>query len=92
LAKDIVKSLTDKATTITHGRHIGFAEAAQIFGNGVEALEKNQKFQDAVLTVHHSTMITLGATPAVKIIENHTGKAFVKRIQAQLIQVPAQHR
>ena len=87
LAKAIVKRLTDKANTIAHGRHIGFDEAVDIFGDGVEALENDQDFQDAILTVHHSTMITLGSTGATKIIENHTGRAFVKQMQLQAVQV-----
>ena len=85
LAKAIVKHLTDKENTIAHGRHIGFDEASDIFGDGVESLEKDQEFQDAILTVHHAAMITLGATGAIKIIENHTGRAFVKQVQIQAV-------
>lgn len=86
-ADAIVKRLTDKANTIAHGRHIGFDEAVDIFGDGVESLEDDQEYQNAILTVHHSTMITLGATGAAKIIENHTGRAFVKQIQVHQVRV-----
>ena len=35
-----------------------------------------------MLTVHHACIQTLNATPAVKIIENHNGVAFIQTIQA----------
>lgn len=40
-------------------------------------LEDNPALQDAVLSVHHATFHTF-AGPAVKIVENHLGRAFVK--------------
>lgn len=49
-------------------------------GLPVTELEDNPEFQDAVLSVHHSTMHTFQG-PAVKIIENHLGRAFVKMEQ-----------
>lgn len=81
LAKKIVERLSKKET-YSHNRQIGFDEAKEIFSDGVEALEKYQGFQDAVLTLHHSTVLTLGATNATKIIENHYGRAFIKQYSA----------
>ena len=43
-----------------------------------KALEDDPDLQDAVLSVHHSYSLTFSSTPAVKIIENHLGKAYVK--------------
>jgi hypothetical protein len=48
-------------------------------------LEADPKLQDAVLSVHHAALHTFGG-PAVKIIENHLGRAFVKIGQA--LQIP----
>lgn len=59
----------------THGRPIGI-ELAQEKGLNVIALENDQKLQDAVLSVYHSTMITFESTPCVKLIENHSGKGL----------------
>ncbi len=53
----------------------------------IEDLEASQDLQDAVLTVHHATMHTFQG-PAVKIVENHLGRAYVKIAQQMVIQVP----
>lgn len=52
-------------------------DAAREQGVIIEDLEDNQALQDAVLSVHHATLHTFQG-PAVKIIENHNGKAFIK--------------
>lgn len=80
----VIDHLTDKKTTITHGRHIGIDEAKDLFGDKLVALEDDQRLQDLVLTVHHATVITLQATNAFKIIENHTGRAFVQQVHARV--------
>jgi hypothetical protein len=46
----------------------------------IENIEDNQTFQDLVLSVFHATTHTFSVTGVVKIIENHLGKAFIKRI------------
>lgn len=51
----------------------------------IEDLEVDPALQDAVLSVHHATLHTL-AGPAVKIVENHMGRAYVKL--SQQIAVP----
>ena len=82
----IISHLTEKQTTITHGRHIGLEEAQTLFGDRIVTLESDQKLQDLVLTVHHASIVTLQATPAFKMIENHTGRAFMQQAQ-QVMQV-----
>ena len=81
----VVGSLTEKKKTKMHGRHIGVKEAKTIFGEKVTDLELDQELQDAVLTVHHISIITLEATPCYKIIENHAGKAYMQMSQAQVV-------
>jgi len=54
-----------------------------IFKEKIEDLENDPKLQDAILSIHHSMMISLGATPAAKIIENQNGRAFI--MQAQML-------
>lgn len=51
-------------------------EAARGKGVKIEDLENDAALQDAVLSVHHATMHTLGG-PAAKIIENNIGRAYV---------------
>lgn len=52
-----------------------------------ESLEADAGVQDAVLGVFHSLSHTFNGTPAVKIIENHLGKAYIKQQQQQIIQM-----
>lgn len=84
----IIKHLTEKKTTKTHGRHIGLEEAKSIFGGKIIELEKDQTLQDLVLTVHHASIITLQATGCYKMIENHTGRAFMQVMQMQMLSGP----
>lgn len=82
----IIDHLTEKTSTITHGRHIAMAEAKSIFGDNVVELEKDDKLQDLVLTVHHACIITLQATHCYKMVENHAGRAFMQVLQVQIVQ------
>lgn len=83
----ILKELASHSITLSHERHLS-AEKCKKLGLVVESLEDNQKFQDAVLTVHHAFMHTLTATPAFKIIENHLGIAYIQTLQSLIIQSP----
>jgi hypothetical protein len=56
-------------------------------GVNILDLEADQRLQDAVLSVHHATLHTF-AGAAVKIVENHLGRAWVQ--MAQQIQIPVQ--
>ncbi len=62
-------------------------EQAREQGVVIDNLEADQELQDAVLTVHHATMHTFQG-PAVKIVENHLGRAFVKLSQQIIVQTP----
>jgi len=83
-AETIFKELGDHALTKSHARHISISKCKEI-GLVVEDLEEDQELQNLVLTIHHSTIHTLAATPAYKIIENHEGTAFIQ--QAQVVKV-----
>lgn len=77
LAEEIAKKLSDLSTNKEHNRHIHYQDAIEM-GLNIEILEDNSDLQDLVLTLHHCYMYTLNNTPAFKIIENHTGRAFTK--------------
>lgn len=72
------------AITSSHSRHIHIDD---LRNNGVnvtelEGLDNSKKggcddLHDCVLTVHHAYMNTFAKTPAVKIVENHTGNAVI---------------
>jgi hypothetical protein len=72
----IMLELGSHARTLSHARHISMA-AAKSMGLQIETLEKDPKLQEAVLSVHHACVQTLSATPAIKIIENHKGTAYI---------------
>jgi hypothetical protein len=71
----------------THGRPIRVEELEQVDGLVVRRLEADNELQDAVLSVYHAEDLTFGG-PAIKIVENHLGRRWV-RIQ-QLIQIGPQ--
>jgi len=80
----VVQELGDHAITKSHSRHISL-KAAQNLGLNVSSLEANQALQDAVLSVHHATILTLNMTPAIKIVENDRGVAFINTMQQVMI-------
>jgi hypothetical protein len=55
-------------------------------------LEDDEQLQDAVLSIHHACMLTVGNHNVVKLIENHKGTAHLKAvtIQMQQVQMPVQ--
>lgn len=59
-----------------HGRHFDY-KICQEIGLKIKLLEDNQQLQDAVLSVHHATMLTFDRSECVKIIENHNGQAVI---------------
>ena len=71
-------------TTKSHDRHLSASKCKEI-GLTIEMMEDNQPLQDAILKVHHTTMLTFNETRAMKIIENHEGKAYVQQIQVSLV-------
>ena len=84
-AQRIVNELGDHALTKSHARHLS-AEDCRNMGLTVEALEEDDCLQDAVLSLHHSCIHTLGSTNAFKIIENHNGVAFINSAQKVIVQ------
>lgn len=78
----IIAHLSEKKTTMNHGRHIGLDEAKSLFGDKLVEIEGDNKLQDLILSIHHAAIITLHATDCYKIIENHAGRAFLQRFRA----------
>jgi ClpP class serine protease len=80
----VMQELADHAITKSHARHISL-KAAENLGLKVQPLEADQALQDAVLSVHHATVLTMNMTPAIKIIENDRGVAFIQQMQQVLM-------
>ena len=76
----MIKELGNHALHKSHARHLSVKKCKEI-GLNIIPLEDDSKLQDAVLSVHHACIHTLGATNAIKIIENHNGIAFIQSVQ-----------
>jgi len=86
-AEKIADYLSNHREFKSHGRHVSRDKAKEL-GLNIENLENDQELQDLVLSVFHATTHTFNGTTAVKIIENHNGKAFIKAQQTIPIQLP----
>jgi hypothetical protein len=73
----IIDELGSNRATQTHSRHIHKAKAKAI-GLKIVDLEADEKLQDAVLSVHHASMITFDQAGAYKMIENHLGSSYIQ--------------
>ncbi len=69
---------------MSHARHIPRSEIVK-HGMKVCLMEEDPTLQDLALSVFHATTQTFTNTPAIKIVENHMGRAFVKMHVAQPI-------
>jgi len=87
IAKKIANRLAKHSSFKSHSRHIGKIQAKNI-GLKIEDLEKDDKLQDLALSVFHATTHTFSGTSAVKIIENHLGKSFIKVSQTITFPTP----
>lgn len=78
-ANNVVESIGSHALTKSHSRHLHIDYLRNI-GLNITALEDDSELQDKVLSIHHSTMITISSTKAAKIIENQNGVSFINTI------------
>jgi hypothetical protein len=76
-AARIATYFADYSKHRSHGVAIS-RDDARSKGVIVRDLEDDPQLQDAVLSIHHSTMHTFSMTAATKIVENHLGRAWVK--------------
>ena len=77
-ARSVSDWLSDHTTFKSHGRHLP-RSALRAHALLVSDLECDETLQDLSLSVFHATTHTFAATSAVKIVENHTGRAFIKQ-------------
>ena len=89
VSSEIAAKLADHKEFKSHGRHINRDKAKEEIGLIIDDLEEDQEFQDLILSVFHATTHTFNGTDAVKIIENHNGKAFINRQKILIQQRPS---
>jgi hypothetical protein len=87
-AKHIAHWLASHKAFGTHGRHLGRDDLRKEGFDTIVDLESDQETQDLVLSVFHASTIAFDGTPAVKIIENHKGIAFIKAAAAPQMMMP----
>lgn len=75
-ANQIVNKLSNHGDSKTHDRHIP-ASIAKSIGLNISMMEKEQKFQDLILTLHHSYMLTFNQTKFIKVIESGHNRRFI---------------
>lgn len=79
-ARSVSDWLSDHTTFKSHSRHLPRNEL-QDRGLVVCPLEEDEILQDLSLSVFHATTHTFSGTAAAKIVENHTGRAFIKQLR-----------
>lgn len=79
-ADAVADFFADASIHKSHSRGIDRKQARET-GLVIVDLESDQALQEAVLSVHHAVMHTLSGTPAVKLVENHNGRAYVRMVQ-----------
>lgn len=82
-AKAAADFFADATLHKSHSRGIFRDEARKLDLNIID-LEADQSLQEAVLSVHHAAMHTVGSLPVAKLIENHLGRAFIRQAQVLL--------
>lgn len=85
-AERVADYLSDWEQFKSHSRRIGRQDLRKLDVKIMD-LEDDQELQDRVLSVHHCINHLIDATPVVKLVENHNGKAFIR--QVGMAQVPA---
>lgn len=90
-AEDVADWFADDDEHLIHSRPITREQGRQQ-GLAIRFLEDSQEEQEAVLSVHHATLLSLTGTDTVKIIENHLGgpsHRFVVSPKVTMVPMPA---
>ena len=86
-ASNVSDWLADHQVFKSHARHLS-RDVLTKQGLIIEPLETDHTLQDLSLSVFHSTIHTFSSTPATKIVENHTGRAFLRHFINQTVRLP----
>ena len=85
-AQKVADALSDYASFKSHSRRVS-TPAQKALGVKVVDLDSDQQLQDLVLAIHHAVNHVMNHTGVVKLVENHNGKAFVRRV-GTIVPVP----
>jgi hypothetical protein len=79
-ANQLANYLSDHTNFLSHNRRIGREHLEEETPMNVSKLEANQDLQDAVLSVFHAATATHDHQDVTKLIENHEGGIYAKRL------------
>lgn len=88
-SRKVVEQLTNYKDLKSHSRPLP-PDLCRDIGLNIKILEDHKDLREAVLSVHHACILTLSGTQAYKIIENHTGKAYILTKVNQPVNIPIQ--
>ncbi len=88
-SREVMERLTNYKELKSHSRPLP-PDRCRNMGLNIQLLEDDEDLQEAILSVHHACILTLSSTDAYKIIENHTGKAYIPVIVNQQVNIPLQ--
>ncbi len=75
----VVEHITSHAKTKVHDRHFDISKCKEI-GFSIVQMEDDQKIQDAILSLHHSLVLSSNVDQAlIKLIENNYGQTWITR-------------
>jgi ATP-dependent protease ClpP protease subunit len=72
IIEKILNGLADHGNSKSHDRHFSSKQCSD-FGLKITNLETNEVLQDAVLSLHHAAIYTMGLPAPLKLFENHLG-------------------
>lgn len=87
LAEKVGEELTNFDSFLSHARRVSREFLRDLSVNVVD-LEKDPVLQDLVLSVHHAINHAMASTGVIKIVENHMGKTFLRRVSTIAMPVP----
>lgn len=76
-AEEMSKPFVEHSETKSHSRHLSIDQCKQI-GLNIEDLEKDNVFQDLILSLHHIYMIFFDKSTAFKAVENQIGGRYLR--------------
>jgi hypothetical protein len=82
-AAAVAEWLADSKTHLSHSRALTREDLISR-GVPVVSLEDQAEFQDAVLSVHHATLLTFSNSGVTKIVENSLGRSWIQQAMVQL--------
>jgi ATP-dependent protease ClpP protease subunit len=80
IVRRVLDGLANHGVSKAHDRHFSSKHCSD-FGLKIVKLEDDKDLQDAVLSIHHASLFTMGQPSAIKLIENHEGKSHFVGMQ-----------